>query len=145
VWRLAADDLALDALKVAAELRDDLFEQADDALLGHVHLGGDSLRRQRGGTNRIMRFSSHRSATIMQTGSPVPPRRDDVLSMLYAAMTDISTRIAAADPQTPAEERLHLKRGDTLAHLAGQYRMLKRDTDIDEMHDRLELLETGTG
>ena len=57
-------------------------------------------------------------------------------------MDDLSRAIEAADPTTPEEERLQLRRYHELGYLANQYRKLKRDTDLDEMDDRLALLET---
>ena len=40
-----------------------------------------------------------------------------------------------------AEERLQLRRYHELGYLANQYRKLKRDIDVEEMSDRLALLE----
>lgn len=69
------------------------------------------------------------------------PERDAVLAMLQESMQEVRERIQASDPQTPEEERLLIKWFRAQGHLAGQYRLLKRDTDVDEMEDRLELLE----
>lgn len=56
-------------------------------------------------------------------------------------MDDLSVAIQSADTELPEEEKLQLRRYHELGYLANQYRKLKRDTDLDEMHERLELLE----
>ena len=70
-----------------------------------------------------------------------PPDRDDVLSSLSETMGVVSERIADSDPETPEEERLLIRWVRTQGYLAGQYRRLKADTDLDEMEDSLELLD----
>lgn len=70
-----------------------------------------------------------------------PLQRDDVLAMLHETMQDVRDRIQASDPQTPEAEELLIKWIRAQGQLAGQYRMLKRDTDLDEMEDQLELLQ----
>lgn len=80
----------------------------------------------------------------MTSGSPSidgPPERDDVLTMLGETMQDVRDRIAASDPETPEEERLLIQWVRAQGYLAGQFRTLKADTDLDEMEDHLELLE----
>ena len=67
--------------------------------------------------------------------------RDAVLAMLDAGMADLNARIAAADPQTPDEEALHLKRVRTLGYLANQHRKLQRDRDLEALTEELELLQ----
>ncbi|WP_331234254.1 hypothetical protein [Natronorarus salvus] len=57
-------------------------------------------------------------------------------------MDDISRVIETADPTTPEEERLQLRRYHELGYLANQYRKLKRETDLFKMEERLALLET---
>ena len=68
--------------------------------------------------------------------------RGAILEKLDQGMDDLSRAIEAADPTTPEEERLQLRRYHELGYLANQYRKLKRDTDLDEMDERLALLET---
>ena len=67
--------------------------------------------------------------------------RDAILAMLAAGMTDLNARIAAADPETPDEEALHLKRVRTLGYLANQHRKLQRDRDLEALTEELELLQ----
>ena len=75
------------------------------------------------------------------SNSDGPPDRDDVLAMLGETMQDVRERIEASDPQTPEEERLLIRWVRTQGYLAGQYRLLKADSDIDEMEDSLELID----
>ena len=79
----------------------------------------------------------------MTTGSTstAPEDRDDVVQLLLGIIGDLKMRIDRLDPETTEDDRLYLEHVRTLGQLAGQYRLLTRDTDIDEMQDRLELLQ----
>ena len=79
----------------------------------------------------------------MTAGSPPasPESRDDVVQILLGVIGTLATRIDQHEPQTPEEHQLYLTQVRTLGKLAGQYRLLTRDTDVDEMHDQLELLQ----
>lgn len=66
--------------------------------------------------------------------------REAILAMLKGGMDDLSGDLSAANPATPEEEKLQLRRYHELGYLANQYRKLKRDTDLDEMDERLALL-----
>lgn len=70
--------------------------------------------------------------------------RDEVLSILEASIHDVSDRIESREVTTPEDEQLLIKWYRTLGTLAGQYRKLQKDTDIDEMEEDLELLEEVT-
>lgn len=74
-------------------------------------------------------------------GTDGPPDRDDVLGMLSKTMDVVGDRIDASDPETAEEERLLIRWVRTQGYLAGQYRRLKADTDLDEMEEELELFE----
>jgi len=67
--------------------------------------------------------------------------RDDVLASLAETMAEVRERIDPSAATTPEEQELQIKWVRAHGYLAGQYRMLKRDTDLDEMEDELELLE----
>lgn len=67
--------------------------------------------------------------------------REAILAMLKDGMDDLSEDLSTADPDGPAEEKLQLRRYHELGYLANQYRKLKRDTHLDEMDERLALLE----
>ena len=79
----------------------------------------------------------------MTSGSipATPADRDDVVQILLTVIGNLATRIDAQEPETTEEQELYLKQVRTLGQLAGQYRLLTRDTDIDEMQDELELLQ----
>lgn len=67
--------------------------------------------------------------------------RDAILALLKDGMDDLSAAIDAAEPATPDEEKLQLCRYHELGYLANQYRKLQRDTDLDEMDERIDLLK----
>lgn len=69
--------------------------------------------------------------------------RDAILEMLKEGMNDLSAAIETAEPAPPKEEKLQLRRYHELGYLANQYRKLQHDTDLDEMNERLDLLEKG--
>ena len=70
--------------------------------------------------------------------------RKDVLSILEDAIHDVRDRTKEREVETPEDERMLIKWYRTLGSLSGQYRMLQRDTDIDEMDQQLELLQEAT-
>lgn len=67
--------------------------------------------------------------------------REEVLSILEDAIHDVRDRTKEREVETPEDERMLIKWYRTLGTLSGQYRMLQRDTDIDEMEEDLELLQ----
>lgn len=70
--------------------------------------------------------------------------REEVLSILEDAIHDVRHRTKERNVETPEDEQMLIKWYRTLATLSGQYRMLQRDTDIDEMEAELELLQKAT-
>ncbi|WP_336361974.1 hypothetical protein [Halalkalicoccus salilacus] len=70
--------------------------------------------------------------------------REEVLSILEDAIHDVRARTKERAVETPEDERMLIKWYRTLGTLSGQYRMLQRDTDIDEMEADLELLQEVT-
>jgi predicted transcriptional regulator len=76
-----------------------------------------------------------------RSSEQVPETRDDVVEILLDTIGMLERSIAEQVPETPAEHRQYLEEVRTLGQLAGQYRLLTRDTDVDEMQDQLELLQ----
>jgi hypothetical protein len=76
-----------------------------------------------------------------RSSEQVPETRDDVVEILLHTIGMLERSIAEQVPETPAEHRRYLEQVRTLGQLAGQYRLLTRDTDVDEMQDQLELLQ----
>jgi hypothetical protein len=77
----------------------------------------------------------------MTTGSlTAPENRDDVIQILLRVIGDLAMRIDNQNPESTDEHQLYLDQVRTLAQLAGQYRLLTRDTELDEIQDDLELL-----
>lgn len=70
--------------------------------------------------------------------------RSEILETLKEGMDDLQQAIETATPETPEEQRLQLQRYHELGYLANQYRKLQRDTDLDEMNQRMQLLEDET-
>lgn len=68
--------------------------------------------------------------------------RDELMSQLADQITfagkRIQTLLVAEDP----DEDLLIRWVRTQGYLAGQYRKLMRDTDLDEMQEDLDLLKT---
>jgi hypothetical protein len=67
--------------------------------------------------------------------------RREILEMLRSGMDDLSETIAITEPTTLDEERLQLRRYHELGYLTDQYRKLMRDTELDEIQERLEIFE----
>ena len=70
--------------------------------------------------------------------------RDEIKAILATRIRALDATIEAADPATDDEAHLNLRRIRELGHLAGQYRKLMKDTDIDELEDDLALLQEAT-
>ena len=68
--------------------------------------------------------------------------REEVLEVLADQIRTVEERIEAIDPDPDDLEaqRLQIKWTRTLGYLAGQYRKLMKDTDIDELEEDVELL-----
>ena len=70
--------------------------------------------------------------------------REEVLSVLADQIRTVNARIEGMDPD-PSDleaQRVQIKWTRTLAYLAGLYRKLLKDTDVDEMEEDVELLRT---
>lgn len=78
--------------------------------------------------------------------SGTAPRHDTrnlILETLKRGIDDLQQDIKIAEPEMPEEHRLQLRRYRELGYLANQYRKLQHDTDLDEMDQRMQLLEDG--
>lgn len=70
--------------------------------------------------------------------------REAILAILEEAIHDVRNQATNHESDTLEDEQMQIKWYRTLGTLAGQYRMLQRDTDIDEMEAELELLQKAT-
>lgn len=61
--------------------------------------------------------------------------------MLQDTMSELQQAIENMDPAMVEEQQLQLRRYHELGYPDDQYRKLQRDTDLDKMEQRLELLE----
>lgn len=82
--------------------------------------------------------------TSSQTSDPTT-EREEVLSILAETIRDVHDEVEARDPEEIDAEKLHIRWVRTLGYLSGQYRKLMKDTDIDEMEEDLQFLETVAG
>ena len=82
--------------------------------------------------------------------SPDPPRNDGppterevILEIMAKRIREIDERLDRLDPEPDDREgqQQQIKWTRTLGYLAGQYRKLMKDTDIDEMEDTLGMLK----
>ena len=71
--------------------------------------------------------------------------RDTILQILMDGMQDLRADIEGTHPVNPEEEQLQLRRYHELGYLANQHRKLSRDTDINEIDERLGFLEEDLG
>ncbi|WP_256686110.1 hypothetical protein [Halococcus qingdaonensis] len=75
--------------------------------------------------------------------------RDAILSILADQIREIDARLDRLDDEIDPEDleaqRMQVKWTRTLGYLSGQYRKLMKDTDIDELEEDVELLETVAG
>lgn len=71
--------------------------------------------------------------------------REEILSILEEAIHDVRARTISREVETPEDERLLINWYRTLGSLTGQYRKLRKDRDLDEMEEELELLQEVTG
>ncbi|WP_202593593.1 hypothetical protein [Halococcus sediminicola] len=72
-----------------------------------------------------------------------PSERKVILDTLAGRIHEIDDRLDQLDPELDDTEaqRLQIRWTRTLGYLAGQYRKLMKDTDIDEMEEDIELLQ----
>ncbi|WP_049898909.1 hypothetical protein [Halococcus agarilyticus] len=75
-----------------------------------------------------------------------PSEREAILGILADQIREIDDRLDdEVDPNDLEAQRMQVKWTRTLGYLAGQYRKLMKDTDIDELEEDVELLETVAG
>lgn len=78
-----------------------------------------------------------------ETPAPDPsPDRDELLSILAANVRALDAVIDSEPADSPDEERIRLQQLRTLASLVAEYRKLKKDCDLDEMAEEIDLLTT---
>ena len=74
-----------------------------------------------------------------------PSEREAILSILAERIRAVDARLdrldEEVDPDDLEAQRMQVKWTRSLGYLAGQYRKLMKDTDIDELKEDVELLE----
>lgn len=80
------------------------------------------------------------AATGERTANDVPDR-EDVLALLEDGLDEAHAKVTAGRVYDAENEKVRQGWMRTLGYLAGQYRQLKKDQDLEEMNERLERLE----
>lgn len=79
------------------------------------------------------------------SAEPDPSReREEIMTKLATRIDSIDDRVARLMSADETDERVLIRWIRTQGYLAGQYRKLMKDTDIDEIQDDLELLKDVT-
>ncbi len=81
------------------------------------------------------------SNRVSRTSSISDSDRDRILGILAETIETVERQIDPDRTETLDEERLQIQWTRTLGYLTGQYRILMKDGDIDEMQGDLELLK----
>jgi len=75
------------------------------------------------------------------TSTEPDSERDRILTDLAETIETVERQIDPDGAESLDEQKLQIQWVRTFGHLVGQYRMLMRDDDIDEMQGDLELLK----
>lgn len=70
--------------------------------------------------------------------------REEIMTKLATRIDSIDDRVATQMRADETDDRLLIRWIRAQGYLAGQYRKLMKDTDIDEIQDDLELLKDVT-
>lgn len=68
-------------------------------------------------------------------------RREEILNKLMKTLEGLHQDIREANPESLEEQSLQLQRHHELGYLANQYRKLQRDLEIDQLDEKLTLLQ----
>jgi len=69
------------------------------------------------------------------------PSREQVLLLLEDGMTEAHEKVKSGRVYDPENEKVRQKWIRTLAYVAGQYRQLKKDEDLEDLDERLSKIE----
>ena len=69
------------------------------------------------------------------------PERDEVLSLLEDGMREAHEKVKSGRVYDAENEKVRQKWIRTLGYIAGQYRQIKKDEDLEELDERLSKLE----
>ncbi|MFC6724214.1 hypothetical protein ACFQE1_07470 [Halobium palmae] len=76
---------------------------------------------------------------------PDVPDRDVVLGYLEGALEEAHEKVESGRVYDAENEKVRIQWIRGLAYVAGQYRQLKKDKDLEEMEARLERIEEAQG
>ena len=75
------------------------------------------------------------------TEGDTAPSRDEVLSLLEDGMREAHEKVKKGRVYDARNEEVRQKWIRTLGYIAGQYRQIKKDEDLEELDERLSELE----
>jgi hypothetical protein len=73
-------------------------------------------------------------------GGDAPPNREEVLALLNDGMREAHEKVTSGRVYDAENEKVRQKWIRTLAYVAGQYRQLKKDEELEDMASELEEL-----
>jgi len=73
------------------------------------------------------------------------PERDEIMSLLEDGIREAHRKVDSGRVRDPEREKVRQGWHRTLGYLAGQYRKLKKDEDIEELEEELELVKEASG
>jgi hypothetical protein len=73
------------------------------------------------------------------------PERDEIMDLLEDGIQEAHRKVTSGRVRDPEKEKVRQGWHRTLGYLAGQYRQLKKDEDIEELEKELELIKEATG
>lgn len=75
------------------------------------------------------------------TGDETIPSREEVIALLEDGMREAHEKVVSGRVYNAENEKVRQKWIRTLGYVAGQYRQLKKDEDIEELEERISELE----
>jgi hypothetical protein len=85
------------------------------------------------------------SAGVGADDDDVPPDREEVLDLLDDAIREAHRKVESGRVTDAENEKVRVQWVRALGYLAGQYRQLMKDKELEEMQEEIELLKEATG
>ena len=85
------------------------------------------------------------SAGVGADDDDSPPDREEVLDLLDDAIREAHRKVESGRVTDAENEKVRVQWIRALGYLAGQYRQLMKDKELEEMEEEIELLKEATG
>ena len=85
------------------------------------------------------------SAGVGADDEDAPPDREEVLDLLDDAIREAHRKVESGRVTDAENEKVRVQWVRALGYLAGQYRQLMKDKELEEMQEEIELLKEATG